>query len=73
MNEKCEKSACDIQKCNLRHPINCKFYTKYNYCKFNLCAFLHMEKKNSIENLHQENKSMQKKIDLLEEKLDKTI
>ena len=73
MNEKCENFSCDIQRCNLRHPITCKFYNKYNYCKFNLCAFLQVEKKDSIENLGSENKKMQKKIGLLEEKLDKAL
>ena len=72
VNEKCENSSCDIQTCNLRHPITCKFFRKYNYCKFNPCAFLHVEK-DSIEKLGSENKNMQKRFDLLEEKLDKAL
>jgi hypothetical protein len=38
-----ENSSCDISRCNLRHPKKCKFYSNYKRCKFDPCAFLHID------------------------------
>ena len=41
-NSICEKKDCDIMKCNLRHPKDCKYYRDYGFCKFSeWCRFSH--------------------------------
>ena len=52
----CENNSCEISKCNSRHPKLCKYFIQYGRCKFNPCAFLHLERNDYIENLKKENK-----------------
>ena len=67
----CVSPSCDGSNCMLRHPITCKFYTKYNRCKFNPCSFKHIENpsEDDIENLKTENKALIEKIEKIDENL----
>ena len=67
VNEICDKVACEHLNCKLRHPTICKFYSKYNRCKFDPCAFKHEE--SEIENIKKENKKLMEKIDVIEKDL----
>ena len=53
-NSICEKKDCEILKCTLRHPKDCKFYSDYGFCKFSeWCRFSHNNsnaRKNLLEN-----------------------
>ena len=69
ITEICEKTSCDISTCSARHPRTCKFYRDLGRCKFDPCAFLHLENKNSLESLIKENEEILQKI----AKLDSTI
>ena len=48
--------------CLKRHPKPCKFYAIYKRCKFDPCAFLHVENTNSFEYLKKENENILSKI-----------
>ena len=48
--------------CLKQHPIQCKYYTNYKRCKFDPCAFLHVEHKDTFENLEKENEAILPKI-----------
>ena len=37
----CEDSSCDINTCEKRHPMICKFYYNYGRCKFSPCSYKH--------------------------------
>ena len=69
IKETCEKTLCDISTCTSRHPRICKFFRDLGRCKFDPCAFLHVENKNSLESLVKENEEILQKI----AKLDSTI
>ena len=46
-----------------RHPKACIYYRDYGRCKFNPCAFLHLENENSIlEDLRKEREVLNAKI-----------
>ena len=50
----CGKTMCDKSTFNSRHPIKCKYQTRFGFCQFGtLCSFLHVntEKENDIETL----------------------
>ena len=49
IDESCESTSCDIGKCNLRHPVECKFFLRYNRCKFSPCKFSHKENTEIVE------------------------
>ena len=41
-NKLCENDNCNIQRCPLRHPKFCRYFGKYNNCKFGTyCKFRH--------------------------------
>ena len=43
-NEECQEIDCNIENCPRRHPKICKYFEKYNRCKFGeYCAFAHRE------------------------------
>ena len=44
---------CEKFFCNLRHPKNCKYHTRFGYCKFGIsCSFLHVNTdKRDVETL----------------------
>ena len=58
VNDICENSSCKIMCCLKRHPKHCKFYANYKRCKFDPCAFLHVETMNSFEYLKKENENI---------------
>ena len=62
VNDICENSSCKIMCCLKRHPKPCKFYAIYKRCKFDPCAFLHVENTNSFEYLKKENENILSKI-----------
>ena len=64
VNELCVNIACEHLNCKLRHPATCKYYSKYNRCKFNPCAFKHEE--NEIQNLKRENLNLLDKLNAID-------
>ena len=61
-NKLCENGNCNIQNCNLRHPKFCRYFGKYNNCKFGTyCRFKHVR----IEAEVMENKKYDEEIDKL--------
>ena len=64
-NQICENSSCDIPRCRFRHPRPCKYYKRHRRCKFDLCAFLHIDSDGGFEKLKSENQNMQLRITLL--------
>ena len=62
VKEICENSSCKIMCCLKRHPKQCKFFTSYKRCKFDPCAFRHVEQTDSFEYLKKENDVMLSKI-----------
>ena len=43
VNSKCEMNDCDVKKCTLRHPKDCKFVMRNKKCRFGeeYCSFEH--------------------------------
>ena len=66
VKEICENSSCEISMCMLRHPKMCKYYRNFGRCKFDPCAFKHIDNKNTIENLMKENENILSKIDSID-------
>ena len=66
IQEICDQSACDIKKCKLRHPRICKIYRDYKRCKFDPCAFKHVENEYDIEEMRRENKKLHDKLQAIE-------
>ena len=69
VNDICENSSCKIICCLKRHPKHCKFYANYKRCKFDPCAFLHVENMNSFEYLKKENENILLKINDIDNSL----
>jgi hypothetical protein len=67
--EVCESSSCVISSCLLRHPKNCKYYTNYGRCKFDPCAYKHIDNQNTFERNTQENEIIKAKLKHIEEQL----
>ena len=45
IKESCENQYCEVNKCEKRHPKTCRFYEKYERCKFGEdCYFSHKER-----------------------------
>ena len=62
----CENGNCEIEKCSLRHPKNCRYWKEFRMCKFgDYCFFNH--KINDDEN--DEIKTYKDRIDDLEKVL----
>ena len=38
----CEDSSCNIMICEKRHPVVCKFFSRYGRCKYNPCLYKHV-------------------------------
>ena len=69
----CETQACDILNCLLRHPKKCKFYTEYKRCKFDPCAYKHIDSDindDMIENMRKENKALLNQLEQVRMDLD---
>ena len=62
INELCENNTCDFSLCKFRHPKTCKWYWEYGRCKFNPCAFKHIENINSEENVKLESEKIMLKL-----------
>lgn len=69
---------CSENTCALRHPKTCRYFSMYQYCKFENCAYAHskvrnMENLEKIENEFEELKSeihaMKEKNNMLENKI----
>ena len=76
ISEICDKTSCDILTCVSRHPKICKFYREYGKCKFDPCAFLHIDQNDTIDELKQKNedileqlKNLDDMIKVIDEKL----
>ena len=72
INDSCENCSCDVSRCNLRHPKKCKFYTEYKRCKFNPCAYLHVESDDVsnaeiLRKLEEMSKNASEKDDIIKE------
>ena len=69
--ELCEKSDCEIRECSFRHPIVCKFYRDWGFCKFGeWCMFSHkINKNNAVKN--DEVKKLERKLKDIELELEK--
>jgi hypothetical protein len=67
-NKLCDNSSCDFSTCMFRHPKTCKWYHKYGRCKFDPCAFKHIEMHN-LDDLYQENKDIKLKLSEIEKSL----
>jgi DNA repair exonuclease SbcCD ATPase subunit len=65
----CDKPSCDISNCMLRHPKKCKFYTEYKRCKFDPCAYKHIENQSDIENIKKENQALLDRIDNVDKEI----
>ena len=62
VKEVCEKPSCTIVCCLKRHPKQCKFFSNHKMCKFDPCAFLHVENTDTFEYLKNENEVILLKI-----------
>ena len=70
VNEICEKTLCDVQTCNLRHPRVCRWFRDFQRCKFiEYCSYSHVKKVDDFEKLKKENESFEKKISEIEKKM----
>ena len=67
VNDNCERHSCDVLTCTLRHPNVCKFDRDLGRCKFDPCAFLHIENENCIESLKKQNEDILEKISKLDD------
>ena len=64
IQETCEDIECDLNACNKRHPLTCKYFIEFQRCKFGeYCCFKH--EKVTIRN-NEENDKLKKKIEQLE-------
>ena len=46
INEICQKSSCEVARCLLRHPKECRFHRDYRRCKFGkLCCYQHVQRR----------------------------
>ena len=68
VNGICENVSCEISVCRSRHPKTCKWYREFGKCKFDPCAFKHVEN-NSVEKLTEENREILYKLSVVEKAL----
>ena len=62
VQELCVEPSCNNVTCTLRHPVTCKFFRKYNRCKFDPCAYKHVENNDDIDKLKNQNQTLSEKI-----------
>ena len=68
INENCDDNSCDDLNCNSRHPKECRYYRKYQRCKFDPCKYLHREK--NIDEIIKTKKDIDLKIKMIDDKLE---
>ena len=76
VKENCDKTICEIQACQLRHPKTCKYFSIYQFCKFgDYCDFKHPEKNDGsqIEELNQKVSALEAKVCELESLIEQVI
>ena len=48
VNYLCDRSYCEISRCEKRHPRECKYWREYRRCKFNeFWSYSHKEEHNT--------------------------
>ena len=63
ITEICGEDSCEINKCTLRHPKDCRYIVRNKICKFDeLCAFNHDVINQNVENKKEEKKLKEKLI-----------
>ena len=77
-NKLCENKECEVRECQLRHPIKCKYYRDFGYCKFGeWCSFSHRVHvnvsagKENIEKLDEKLKTLESELDKNSENIKK--
>ena len=60
---------CFITSCLLRHSKNCKYYTIYGRCKFDPCAYKHVDNQSTFERNKKEDKLIKAKLKHIDEQL----
>ena len=83
--EVCENENCDSARCSKRHPRKCKFYERYQRCKFTeFCSYSHKttefsvnedlleDMKSRLETLEKDMKEKDITINALNDKIDET-
>ena len=70
VKEVCDKKACEISTCSLRHPKICKFNREYGQCKFNPCLFRHVDTIIDIDALKRENENILERLKTIEMNLE---
>ena len=51
-NDTCDNFPCENDKCKLRHPKICNFFSSFGKCKFGQsCAYLHFNSKIALNSL----------------------
>ena len=74
-----EKTDCEIEKCEFRHPRKCKFYLQFGRCKFSPCSYKHEQgyeaKLDGLEKLVKEKEveilSLKNHVKFIDSKLEK--
>ena len=70
INEICDgSSSCEFLTCKFRHPKICNWYSEYGRCKFNPCAFKHVDSPNVTEEIRKENTEIKAKLNEIDKSL----
>ena len=85
VNEMCDGSSCEFLSCKFRHPKICYWYSEYGRCKFDPCAFKHVESptrqiesdmeilrrehSKTVETMMREKVDLKKQIEICDKKL----
>ena len=48
VDEVCEDSHCEMNTCERRHPLVCKYFEAFGRCRFNPCSYMHVAASNSV-------------------------
>ena len=60
----CPRKDCEIEKCSLRHPRECRYYREYSRCKFGSFCFYHHKDGDKVS----ENREIENKLNVSDEK-----
>ena len=77
VNYLCERSDCEIYRCEKRHPRECKYWREYRRCKFNeFCSYSHKEEHNTekaaCDTYASDLEHMKSEIEIIEKLIDET-